>query len=261
MDTYFEYKKTLKSVSFCYARKPVIDEREIHPYHEILYYLGGDATFICDAFSKKLSPHTLLLIPRESYHFFKLDDPKGFERLKISFTSLDGFDELLLHSFSSVQIFEKLDKNTEGLLHKLCEELKNNKKSSSREQAIAYGSLLILLSSLESSGPEENESDRSRMVSETIRHIEKNISGDLDTASISSALRVSSSTLSHVFTKEMGISLHKYVIQKRIAFAERLLSEGNNPTKIYEDCGFSDYSSFYKAYFKLTGHAPSHKER
>ena len=112
MDTYFEYKKTLKSVSFCYARKPVIDEREIHPYHEILYYLGGDATFICDAFSKKLSPHTLLLIPRESYHFFKLDDHKGFERLKISFTSLDGFDELLLHSFSSMQIFETLDENT-----------------------------------------------------------------------------------------------------------------------------------------------------
>ena len=259
MNTYFEYKKTLKNASFCYSRKPVIDEREIHPYHEILYYLDGDATFICDEFSKKLSPHTLLLIPRESYHFFKLDDPKGFERLKISFTSLDGFDELLLHAFSTIRVFEKLDENTEDLLYRLCEELKNNKKSSSREQALAYGSLLILLSSLESSGLEENESERSRMASEAIRHIENNISGNLDTASISATLRVSPSTLSHIFTSEMGISLHKYVIQKRIAFAERLLSEGHNPTKIYEDCGFSNYSSFYKAYFKLTGHAPSQK--
>jgi len=98
------------------------------------------------------------------------------------------------------------------------------------------------------------------MVSEAIRHIEKNISGDLGTASISAALKVSPSTLSHVFTSEMGISLHKYIIQKRIAFAERLLSKGNNPTKIYEYCGFGDYSSFYKAYFKLTGHAPSQNE-
>lgn len=261
MDTYFEYKKTLKGISLCYSRKPVIDEREIHPYHEILYYLGGDATFICDAFSKKLPPRSLILIPRESYHFFKLDDPKGFERLKISLNSLDGFDELLLHGFSTIRIFEGLDEASEGLLYNLCEELKGNGKSGAREHAIAFGSLLILLSSLESGGYEEKDSDRSRMVSDAIRYIEKNISGNLDTSALAAKLGVSPSTLSHVFTEEMGISLHKYVIQKRIAFAERLLSAGNNPTKIYEACGFGDYSSFYKAYFKLTGHAPSHKER
>ncbi len=261
MNTYFEFKKTLKGVSFCYTRKPLVDEREIHSYHEILYYLGGDATFICDAFSKKLSPRSLVLIPRESYHFFKLDDPKGFERLKISFTSLDGFDELLLNSFSSVRIFEKLDGNTETLLCRLCEVLREGEKNASRHQALAYGSLLLLLSSLEAKGADENESGRSRIATEAIRYVEKNISGNLDATSVAMALGVSPSTLSHVFTDEMGISLHKYVVQKRVAFAERLLGAGNYPTKIYEDCGFGDYSSFYKAYLKLTGHAPSHSKR
>lgn len=261
MDTYFEYKKTLGGVSFCFSRNPVINEREIHPYHEILYYLGGGATFICDGFTKALSPNSLLLIPRESYHFFRIDDPKSFERLKISFSSIEGYDELLYHSFSSVRIFENLKESTCDILKNLCLRLKESPKKNEREQAFALGSLLLLLSSLDSDRRDEAENYRSRLVSDVIRYVEKEISGDLNTSSIAAYLGVSTSGLSHTFKQEMGISLHKYVTQKRIAFAERLLSSGKSPTKIYAECGFGDYSSFYKAYFKLTGHAPTKSRR
>ena len=257
METYFEHKKALGGVSFCFSRNPVINEREIHPYHEILYYRGGGATFICDGFTKALSPRSLLLIPRESYHFFKLEDPKSFERLKISFTSIEGYDELLYHCFSSVRIFEDLGEIARTLLENLCTRLWENNKSGEREQAFALGSLLLLLSSLDPSSSDETENYRSQFVSRVLRYVEKKISSDINTASIAAELGVSASGLSHTFKSEMGISLHKYVTQKRIALAERLLSSGKSPTKIYSECGFGDYSSFYKAYFKLTGHAPT----
>ena len=146
MDNYFEYKHSCRGINYCYTRKPMIDEREIHSYHEILYYVDGDATFICDSFSQKPSPASLLLIPKGCYHFFKTEDPRRFERLKISFTQIEGF-EGLASAMTEVQIFEELDASISALLAQICNRLAADGSDTDRS-AFLFGALLILLSSL-----------------------------------------------------------------------------------------------------------------
>lgn len=259
MDNYFEFKKEFRGIKFCYSRKPVIDEREIHTYHEILFYIGGKATFICDGFTKKLSQGSLIVIPKENYHFFKLEDPESFERLKISFNSLEGFDELLRRELDSVRVIEISGGSHGAIMSSLCEALKKG-NDSARDGAALLGSLLLLLSSLATDSDTVEESSRHRLISEVLDYIANNLSRPLDTESIARRIGVSPSTLSHAFKQEMGISLHKYVTQKRIALASRLLENGHSPTKIYERCGFGDYSTFYKAYVKQTGRPPSGRQ-
>ena len=58
-------------------------------------------------------------------------------------------------------------------------------------------------------------------------------------------------------TKELGISLYKYITEKRLIFANKLLEQGEKPTKIYVQCGYKDYPTFYKAYTKMFGKSPS----
>lgn len=259
MKPYFDFQKVALGAKYCYTRKPVIDEREIHTYHEILYYIDGGATFICDGYSKKLAPNTLILIPKESYHFFRLDDPKSFERMKISFSSLDGFEELLRRNFSSIRIFSELGDAQKSLLDALCRNLtESNDKA--KDRAIVTGSLLLLLSSLDTGEDNSPTNERDSLATDMLEFIGKNLSSRLDTASVARALGVSPSTVSHTFKAEMGISLHKYVTQKRIALATSMILDGKSPTKIYADCGFGDYSSFYKAYVRLTGRPPSSKD-
>ena len=256
MENYFEFKKECQGIKFCYSRKPIIDEREIHPYHEILFYIDGKATFICDGFSKKLSPGSLVTVPRESYHFFKLEDPASFERLKISFNTLEGFEELVRRDLGAVRIIENVDGYVGALLDSICENLQKE-KDKTRDSAALYGSLLLLLSSLNIDRTESEESRCDRFIPLTLEYIGKNLTASLDTENVARHIGVSPSTLSHSFKREMGISLHKYVTQKRIALAARLLEKGQSPTKIFSECGFGDYSSFYKAYVKQMGHPPS----
>jgi AraC-like DNA-binding protein len=123
---------------------------------------------------------------------------------------------------------------------------------------LVFGALLILLSSLTGGEKKSGDGSRDRLIAATLRYIDSNISKPLDADSIAGALSVSPSTLTHSFKQEMGISLHKYVTQKRVALAQRLIAGGSIPTKVYADCGYGDYSSFYKAYFKILGHSPSH---
>ena len=42
--------------------------------------------------------------------------------------------------------------------------------------------------------------------------------------------------------------------------ARDLFLSGEHASKIYADCGYRDYSSFYKAYVRIFGFAPSEKE-
>ena len=92
-----------------------------------------------------------------------------------------------------------------------------------------------------------------------VEYINENLKNSVSIKKLSEKLNISESALTHTFKKEMGISVHKYIQQKRLVFARKLIEEGKKPTKIYFDLGYSEYSAFYKAYFKMFGHPPSNK--
>ena len=63
-------------------------------------------------------------------------------------------------------------------------------------------------------------------------------------------------TLSKMFKKQLMLSVHEYITIKRINTAKLLIKQGAYPTKIYPEVGFSDYSSFYRAFKKLEQISP-----
>lgn len=51
------------------------------------------------------------------------------------------------------------------------------------------------------------------------------------------------------------------ILMKRINLAKDYLESGFSPTSIYEKCGFSTYSNFYKAFTGQTGISPGNYKR
>ena len=70
-------------------------------------------------------------------------------------------------------------------------------------------------------------------------------------------MNVSEATLFKCFKKNLGISVYKYILEKRLLMAHKLIRSNKNPTKIYLECGYTDYPAFYKGYVKMFGHSPS----
>jgi AraC-like DNA-binding protein len=54
----------------------------------------------------------------------------------------------------------------------------------------------------------------------------------------------------------MGISLHQYIIKKRLALSRDALVNGKKPSEVFKEYGFSDYSVFYRAFVKEYGMSP-----
>ena len=62
--------------------------------------------------------------------------------------------------------------------------------------------------------------------------------------------------LSHLFSKKTGISLFRYLTQKRLMEARQLLARGVTPSEVCQRCGFGDYANFYRAFKEQFGQSP-----
>ncbi|MPM91031.1 HTH-type transcriptional activator RhaS [bioreactor metagenome] len=74
--------------------------------------------------------------------------------------------------------------------------------------------------------------------------------------SLADIFYVSKSTLSKSFMHHMGVSLHQYMIKRRMYGAHQMLSSSELPIKVAAQVGYADYSAFYRAFQKEFGYSP-----
>ncbi len=70
---------------------------------------------------------------------------------------------------------------------------------------------------------------------------------------------ISKPQLCRIFKKATGTNMGQYITVKRLVTARKLLHDGAKPTTVYSECGFGNYSTFYRAYVKNFGEALSEK--
>lgn len=257
MRNYFENKITNNQISFCLTNKPCINEREIHSYHEILLYVEGNVELFTVNGHRKLNEPSLLIIPAENYHFLKSDTPPGFTRLKISFPTSSLENTPLQEMMDEIKIIDNFSGGLKLICDKLYHILKLNEKNSAFH---AYAAFMMLVSELDMYDMDEdsyNPVQKNNTMNLVAEYIAKHLSGNLDIKTLAEVVHISPSGITHMFKKEFGIPIHKYIMQKRLVYAKRLIEQGEQLSKIYADAGFKDYSSFYKAYTNYFGCAPS----
>ena len=67
---------------------------------------------------------------------------------------------------------------------------------------------------------------------------------------------VSNSTISHLFKQKMGVSLYRYITQRRLIAAKALIARKIPMEEISHMVGFVDYSTFYRAFKQEFGISP-----
>lgn len=256
MSNYFENKLTCNGVTFQLTDKSTPDEREIHTYHEILYFIEGEAELLTENSRRVLNNRSLLIIPRETYHFFKLFK-SNFLRLKISIPEHLNPSIPLDSIMNSLSVTDRLSDGVSFVLNRLIRILQD--EDSEKKPFYAFAAFLMLIEEIDVRADQSKGAalEQSGVAPKIIRYISENLSGDLSVGTIASAVNISSSGIIHSFKKELGISLHNYITQRRLIYARELIINGHQPSKIYTDCGYSDYSSFYRAYVKFFGRPPS----
>ena len=100
------------------------------------------------------------------------------------------------------------------------------------------------------------QAEKPELLNRVMAYVEAHLEEKITLQDMARSFYVSESTISHPFREKMGISFYRYVTQRRLIAAKNLIGEGIALEVVGRQVGFSDYSSFYRAFKQEFGISP-----
>lgn len=245
-----------------------------HNFNKIIIFLSGDVTYNIEGKSYVLNPYDILLINEGDIHKPIINPNYTYDRIIIwcnsDFLNNHNFDNYDLnmcfkHSIESRINLIRLNNSLKNKLNYILSNLEESTTSTNFASKLLSNSyfiqLIIYINRIYINNNLINEKTSykyNKEIEEILKYINKNLSSDLSIENLSDKFYINKYYLMHKFKEATGFTLHKYIIEKRLIKAKKLITNGFPIIKASKECGFNDYSSFlrsFKKYFNFTPNA------
>ncbi|MBQ6824449.1 MAG: helix-turn-helix domain-containing protein [Clostridia bacterium] len=257
----FEVRQTMKAQNFEVFHYNQMTPAEVtvhhHDFYEVFFFLGGNVSYRAEGQLFHLKPGDVLLInPMVLHQPIIASDSPDYERIILwidkDYLNHFGKGEIarcfgeervrLLHLSASVQRAELTE-----LLGRLVRECYGKEYGA---DLYAEGLFLQVMTELNrlalKARPAEGEP--STLVTELLSYINEHYAESLSLEGLAKRFFISKYHLSHEFSRAVGTGVYRYIMLRRLTVAKQLLSDGVAPGEVYGQCGFQDYTSFFRAF-------------
>ena len=242
-----------------------------HDFHKVVIFISGKAAYHIEGKSYQLKPWDILLVNRHAIHRPEIDSSVPYERFILWIQNDIPWQELLKcfqkaddRSYNLVRLNSTLQEKMKDILF----ELESSAKSDGYGKDILTQSLflqfMVYLNRifLEKQYIFDKKSYTfDSQIASVLQYINHNLKEDLSVENLAARYYVSKYHLMRKFKEETGYTLHNYIVNKRLLMARTLISEGIPITKAAQESGFSEYSTFSRAYRKQFKVSPSEETK
>lgn len=241
-------------------------EFHAHDFLELYYFLDGSVTYYIEDQVYDLCPGDLLIIPAGKMHRPVIaNEHAAYERMVLWITPqyLQGIDS------PAGDLQKNLQKVGEHgycvpfrgdetvFVTALLKKLLYMQKNDADPKFCAGAVELYLWTIFRSYGViDTTHRNETQVIPQVIRYITEHFSEPLTLEDIAAEFFVSKSYLNRHFKAYTNSTVYAYIMALRLTHARRMLREGIPAVEAGRECGFSDYSTFYKAFKTQTGLSP-----
>lgn len=227
-----------------------------HAFYEMIYVLHGEIDYIIEDRLYQAKKNSFILIKPYTYHYFTIRSECDYEKIGVLFDP-----QALQIDVSNIHTqLEILNLKNYPVLLGIFQKLEYYKSHFTTEifwdlLRSLIKEICLNLSLIEE--PTVNPQYRTPILSPILQYINANLFSVHTLENVSSALNISTSYLKAIFKKELKTQPKRYINEKKLLLARQLIRSGEKTTDVAEQCGFINYSTFYRAYQNYFGVAPS----
>lgn len=241
-----------------------------HDFYECYLFISGDVTYLIEGKTYHLKPEDIILVNSKELHQAIINNKETvYERIVL------WIDKGFLKRLSSEEVdlsrcFEDGDRknvlrgdiefqqNIKTLLNKLI----NLENYSGIGRELLYKSyiteIMVHLNNLAFNEGAHLSTDmkKSNLIDGIIDYINSHLDEDITIDDLAEKFYLSKFHLLREFKKHTGTTIHRYIVQKKLIEAKELILREIPITEVYRQCGFGDYSNFFRAFKNEYGVTP-----
>lgn len=269
----------INDIDFCvetfYQKSSTADVVTLHShsFYEILFITSGNVDYLLDGKRFRLQHGDIILIPPGMSHrpLFLEQLAEPYERL-VLWLKADFWQQAVLDCPALNFCFEQCEKRGSNLLRTprptwsglyagFASLLKEAEQKRLGWECCVRCSALGLMAHISRTYYYQDvaspAAEQDGLLDDVFGYIDANLCKKITLGGTAEHFLVSQSTVSHLFQKRLGVSFYHCVVQRRLIAAKNAILSGMALQLAWENCGFADYTSFYRAFKKEYGLSPS----
>ena len=259
LQTKFSTRQYMLSRDFeiYYYNEPASEKVSIHShdYYEFYFFLEGDVSIWIEGEQYPLKYGDMVLIPPGIKHMAMVHGNEIPYRRFVFWISVEYCNQLMEVSSSYGYLMQNVLVKKTYIFHN--DLIKSERFGKEAKVSLCVNDLVLQLNRIvyEQQNP-KSEKEEQNLYQNIIYYIDDHLDEELSLEQLAGQFFVSKYHIAHIFKEQMGLSVHQYILKKRMQASKAAILGETSITDVYTMFGFKDYSSFYRAFKKEFGVSP-----
>ena len=226
---------------------PILWENHCHAQYEMIAVANGDITVMLEGQPYRLQKNQAIIIPPLFYHSVTANEEGKYRRLTALFGH-DAIPSVLRDKFTDQARNTTVDPSRIEKIADIC-----------RKEAPAFYEPLLqsLMTEIFYDALQMPQTlvktDTDAFLQKVFEYIDLHLHEKILLDDLARHTSRSKSSFCHLFESKMNISPKQYILQKKLALANKLIDEGSPRTVAAMQVGYENYSNVYRICLKHLG--------